>query len=102
MLSNGIVDISDFGKWRQGSNKFQRRAVPVSLICQLEGHDNYDALFEFIEPLMMDSEKTVQQGVGWFLREAWKLKQFDTETFSFSSLRWKDAPRCHLPTQAVL
>ena len=40
---------------------------------------------------MMDPEKKVQQGLGWFLRESWKIKPKETETFL---LKWKNnAPR---------
>jgi 3-methyladenine DNA glycosylase AlkD len=44
-------------------------------------------LFSFIEPLMLDEQRVVQQGLGWFLREAWKLKRKETEAFL---LKWKD------------
>jgi 3-methyladenine DNA glycosylase AlkD len=40
-----------------------------------------------IEPLMSDIEKVVQQGTGWFLREAWKQQPGPTEQFL---LRYKD------------
>jgi 3-methyladenine DNA glycosylase AlkD len=40
---------------------------------------------------MMDDERMVHQGLGWFLREAWKLKRKGTEAFL---LKWKnDAAR---------
>ncbi len=52
---------------------------------------NFKSLFDFIEPLMTDDQKKVQQGLGWFLREAWKIKKNETESFL---LKWKnEAPR---------
>jgi 3-methyladenine DNA glycosylase AlkD len=40
---------------------------------------------------MMDKEREVHQGVGWFLREAWKIDNEPVEEFL---LRYKDsAPR---------
>jgi len=41
--------------------------------------------------MMLDSERVVHQGLGWFLREAWKRRPKEVEQF----LReWKDsAPR---------
>jgi 3-methyladenine DNA glycosylase AlkD len=48
-------------------------------------------LVDFIEPLMRDPEKVVQQGLGWFLREAWKRRPKPVEAFL---LRHKEtAPR---------
>jgi 3-methyladenine DNA glycosylase AlkD len=45
-------------------------------------------LFQIIEALMLDSDKFVQKGLGWFLREAWKRHPEETEDFL---LKWKDA-----------
>lgn len=40
---------------------------------------------------MLDAERVVHQGLGWFLREAWKIKKEETESFL---LKWKNqAPR---------
>ena len=40
---------------------------------------------------MVDKDREVHQGVGWFLREAWKKNHEVTESFL---LKWKDrAPR---------
>jgi 3-methyladenine DNA glycosylase AlkD len=90
-FDRGIVTLKDLSDWRGSRNKYQRRAVPVSMLSLLKTHKNYKSLFSFIGPLMMDSEKKVQQGLGWFLREAWKIKRKETETFLF---KWKDkAPR---------
>jgi 3-methyladenine DNA glycosylase AlkD len=46
-----------------------------------------ERLFRIIEPLMLDSDKFVQKGLGWFLREAWKRHPKETEDFL---LKWKD------------
>ncbi len=90
-LEREIVPLEALSDWRTAKNKFQRRAVPVALIGRLQSADDYAALFDFIEPLMLDPERVVHQGLGWFLREAWKLKRRQTEAFL---LKWKnDAPR---------
>ena len=40
---------------------------------------------------MVDQEREVHQGVGWFLREAWKIQHEEVEVFL---LEWKErAPR---------
>jgi 3-methyladenine DNA glycosylase AlkD len=40
---------------------------------------------------MKDADREVHQGMGWFLREAWKIRPEETETFL---LEWRNtAPR---------
>jgi 3-methyladenine DNA glycosylase AlkD len=90
-LLKKIVDYKAMAEWRKSENKFQRRAVPVALIKLLKETDDYGEFIEFIEPLMMDPAREVHQGVGWFLREAWKKQPLPVEKFL---LKWKDtAPR---------
>jgi 3-methyladenine DNA glycosylase AlkD len=87
----GIIDFKDLSKWRKAKNKFQRRAVPVSMIKLLKTTDHYQPFFAFIDPMMTDPEREVHQGLGWFLREAWKKQKEPTEIFL---LKWKNtAPR---------
>ncbi|HNX44066.1 MAG TPA: DNA alkylation repair protein [Bacteroidales bacterium] len=90
-LKKKLVSLQAFENWRTADNKFQRRAVPVTLIKLLKTTEDFTPLFSFIEPLMMDTEREVQQGLGWFLREAWKLQPEAAEIFL---TKWKDsAPR---------
>ncbi len=90
-LQRGIVPISALVPWRTASNKYQRRISAVALIKLLKDIKDVKPLLAFVEPLMSDPEREVHQGVGWFLREAWKVKKVDTEKFL---LKWKDsAPR---------
>lgn len=89
--NKGIMELSDFRLWLKAENPFQRRSVPVTLIKALKKTDDYTAFFEFLSPLMTDPIREVHQGMGWFLREAWKLKPEVTETFL---LKYKDtSPR---------
>lgn len=86
-----LISYQDLETWRTAGNKFQRRAVPVSMIKLLKSSPDFRPLFEFIDPMMMDPEREVHQGLGWFLREAWKKNASDTEDFLF---KWKEtAPR---------
>jgi hypothetical protein len=80
-LLKKIVDYHEIGKWKLGSNKFQRRAVPVSLIKLIKETKVVEEYINFIEPLMMDPEREVHQGLGWFLREAWKIQPLPVEEF---------------------
>jgi 3-methyladenine DNA glycosylase AlkD len=90
-LKKKLITMSAFEPWLKANNKFQRRAVPVTIIKVLKTTEDFQPLFTLIEPLMMDKEREVHQGVGWFLREAWKLQPEITEVFL---MKWKDsAPR---------
>jgi 3-methyladenine DNA glycosylase AlkD len=81
--------LEEFSSWRESSSKWKRRAVPVSLIEALRAGYGIPPLLQFIVPLMMDQEKVVHQGLGWFLREAWKREAEPVEKLL---LQWKD--RC--------
>jgi 3-methyladenine DNA glycosylase AlkD len=84
---NKIVEIESLKKWTESVSKWKRRAVPVTLIDVLNTDVPLKKLFHIIEPLMLDTEKFVQKGLGWFLREAWKIHPRETEDFL---LKWKD------------
>jgi 3-methyladenine DNA glycosylase AlkD len=88
-LTNNIVSLDAFSDWRTSKNKWHRRAVPVTMIKYLKNEPSIKTLSDFIDPLMMDEEKVVRQGLGWFLREAWKKNPAPVEKFL---LKWKD--RC--------
>jgi 3-methyladenine DNA glycosylase AlkD len=84
-----IVKLDSFIPWRESRGKWRRRAVPVSFIEALKAGWPVPDLLRFIDSMMMDPEKAVQQGLGWFLREAWKRDPGRVEKFL---LHWKD--RC--------
>jgi 3-methyladenine DNA glycosylase AlkD len=81
------LSLDRLSEWQDSTFRFQRRAVPVSLIKLLKSTDDYSPFFDLITPLMMDKERVVHQGLGWFLREAWKKQPDQTEKFL---LLWKD------------
>jgi 3-methyladenine DNA glycosylase AlkD len=90
-ISRGIIAPEYLKPWISSKYKYQRRTVPVALIKSLKTSKNFSSFFRLIQPLMTDSERVVHQGVGWFLREAWKLNRERTEGYLF---KWKDkAPR---------
>jgi 3-methyladenine DNA glycosylase AlkD len=70
LLQRKIVPMDD---WRTSKSKWMRRAVPVSLIEPVKRGLPAAGLLKFIAPMMLDPEKVVQQGLGWLLRETWKL-----------------------------
>ncbi|MCL4707174.1 DNA alkylation repair protein [bacterium] len=87
-LVNEIVPLQALASWRASSSKWKRRAVPVSMLGLLKTGEGIDTLLEFIRPLMLDDERVVQQGLGWFLKEAWKKYPKPVEKFL---LEWKDS-----------
>ncbi len=87
LLIKGIVSVDDLSAWRSSAFRFKRRAVPVSLIKLAKTSKNIPELLAFIESMMKDDERVVHQGLGWFLREAWKIDPEPVEAFL---LKWKD------------
>jgi 3-methyladenine DNA glycosylase AlkD len=91
LLTTGQVKLDALSGWRASPYKYQRRAVPVAMLGLLKTDRKPAPLLAFIRPLMMDTERVVQQGLGWFLRETWKQHPKPVEAFL---LEWKDrAPR---------
>jgi len=90
-LTRGVISPADLWPWRDSTVKWKRRAVPVALIALVGERSRTAALLDGLRPLMLDQERVVHQGVGWFLREAWKVNPKMVEAFL---LEWKDrAPR---------
>jgi 3-methyladenine DNA glycosylase AlkD len=86
-----IVEMKDFAPWLDSPFKFQRRCVPVTLIKHVKKTREVMPSILFVEQLMADPEREVHQGMGWFLREAWKVNAAEVEPFL---LKYKDsAPR---------
>lgn len=88
MLARGAIGLDDIAAWRSAADRYKRRAVPVSLLDLLKSDFDPKPLLEFIRPLMMDAERVVHQGLGWFLREIWKKRPAETEQFL---LEWKNS-----------
>ncbi len=86
-ILKNIVSLDAFSNWRKSDSKWQRRAVPVTMIKLLKTKKPVKLLLDFIDPMMLDKEKVVHQGLGWFLREVWKLYPKSVEAFL---LKWKD------------
>lgn len=82
-----IISLNDLSSWRTASNKYQRRAVPVGMIEILRAKGDFTGLLDFIDPMMVDTERVVHQGLGWFLREAWKRDPGPVKAFL---MKWKE------------
>jgi 3-methyladenine DNA glycosylase AlkD len=79
-LQNDIVELSAFEAWRCSASRWTRRAVPVTMLCLRKSH-HPESLLNFIDCMMSDDERVVHQGLGWFLRELWKLYPSEVEAF---------------------
>lgn len=90
-ILNGIISAEDLLPWLKSNNKFQRRCVPVTYIKVVKQNKQVQPYINYVLPLITDNEREVHQGVGWFLRECWKIEPKETERIL---LEWKDkAPR---------
>jgi 3-methyladenine DNA glycosylase AlkD len=90
-FKKNLVSLHDFDPWIASPFRFQRRCVPVTLIKSAKNGEDLTSLFKYIEPLMLDDERVVMQGTGWFLKECWQINSAETEKFL---LKWKDrSPR---------
>jgi 3-methyladenine DNA glycosylase AlkD len=86
-ITDNIIKLESLKGWTKSPSKWKRRSIPVTLIDILKTDVSLERLLNTIEPLMLDSDKFVQKGLGWFLREAWKIYKKETEDFL---LEWKD------------
>ncbi len=82
-LQRRVVGLPEMAAWRRSSSKWKRRAVPVSMLALLQGPGKSGPWLKFVEPLMLDDERVVHQGVGWFLRELWKKGPDPVENLLF-------------------
>jgi 3-methyladenine DNA glycosylase AlkD len=80
-LDKKIIEMKDFEPWLESPFKFERRCVPVTLIKHIKKTKDVMPSILFVERLMNDPEREVHQGMGWFLREAWKISSAETELF---------------------
>ena len=85
---NNLVEIEAFNEWTKSTSIWKKRAVPVTLLESLKTTVPLKRILAIIDPLMNDGAKKVQQGLGWLLREAWKLHPEETEKFL---MKWKDS-----------
>lgn len=87
LIESGRLKPAAFSEWRTSPHRFQRRAAAVVMLGLLKIAGGPKQAIAFVEPMMQDGEKVVHQGVGWLLKEAWKLEPANTEEFL---AKWKD------------
>jgi 3-methyladenine DNA glycosylase AlkD len=87
-LEKKIVSLDAMSAWRTAASKWRRRAVPVTMLILLKTEPDYAPLLTFLRPMMLDRERVVHQGLGWFLRDAWRKQPDVVEPFL---LEYKDS-----------
>jgi 3-methyladenine DNA glycosylase AlkD len=75
-----LVDLSSFSSWRDSRSKWTRRAAVVSLIWLKKALPAQEIL-PFVEPLLRDKERVVQQALGWLFKDLWNRATEATEEF---------------------
>lgn len=88
MLTENIINIQDLSDWIYHPNKFKRRSAAVSLIKLAKKKNVCAEVFDFIDDMMLDKEREVHQGLGWLIREIWKIYPEPAEEFL---LKWKNS-----------
>lgn len=88
-LMNDVVSLSVYGEWMKAESRWRRRGCAVGLIKPVQkGKVSVSDALEVIRPAMLDDEKVVHQGLGWLLREMWKIEPAPVEAFL---LEYKDS-----------
>ena len=80
LVESGQLKPSDFAAWRTSPHRFQRRAAAVVMLGLLKTKGGPGKALAFVEPMMKDGEKVAQQGLGWLIKEAWKLEPAAAES----------------------
>lgn len=75
-----LIDITSYASWRDSRSKWTRRAAVVSLIWLRKALPAEDIL-RFVEPLLADKERVVQQALGWLFKDLWNRSTEATEAF---------------------
>ncbi|MBW6514306.1 MAG: DNA alkylation repair protein [Candidatus Syntrophosphaera sp.] len=83
-LELNLATMDDFRSWLSSESKWTRRVAAVTMLWQ-RNRLPVSELLDFAQPLMLDEARPVQQGVGWLLRELWKLFPREVEDFLFQN-----------------
>ena len=79
-LELGIASVEDFESWRDSSCRWTRRCGILTLLY-LRDKASPEMLLEFAIPMLGEQDRIVQQGLGTFMRELWKLHSEEVEDF---------------------
>ncbi|HEQ97875.1 MAG TPA: DNA alkylation repair protein [candidate division Zixibacteria bacterium] len=73
MILNDVVSYDDLLAWQSDESKWVRRCVPVGTVYGFYKQKDIKPVKKVAEALISDPVREVGQGVGWMLRDAWKV-----------------------------
>lgn len=73
MILDGKISYNDLLAWNTAESKWVRRAVPVGTVYGFYKQNDLKPVKEVADALISDPAREVGQGVGWMLRDAWKV-----------------------------
>jgi 3-methyladenine DNA glycosylase AlkD len=73
MILNDVIAYDDLLAWHTDRSKWVRRCVPVGTICGFYKQKDIKPVKKAADALINDPVREVGQGVGWMLRDAWKV-----------------------------
>ncbi|MBA3975083.1 MAG: hypothetical protein C0504_12810 [Candidatus Solibacter sp.] len=81
LVESGQLKPSAFDAWRTSPHRFQRRAAAVAMLGLIKTKGGPAKALAFVETMLQEREKAAQQGLGWLIKEAWKLDPATAESF---------------------
>lgn len=84
LLELGIATLEEITGWMSAESRWTRRVAAVTLLFQRSRPPVGETL-PLLKPLMTDRDRVVQQGLGWVLREFWKIAPREVEDFLFEN-----------------
>jgi len=79
MILDNIITYDDLLKWYKSESRWVRRAVPVGTIYAFYKQKDLKPVIKAADALINDPVREVGQGVGWMLRDTWKVYPKDIE-----------------------
>jgi 3-methyladenine DNA glycosylase AlkD len=73
MILNDVVSYDDLLEWHTHKSKWVRRCVPVGTVYGFYKQKDIKPVKKVAEALINDPVREVGQGVGWMLRDTWKV-----------------------------
>lgn len=81
-ITHKLLPYTEFQSWIEAESRWTRRAAPVCMI-KIKKTTALPELLSFTEPLLIDRERVVQQGMGWFMRELWWIYPAQIEDYLY-------------------
>jgi len=73
MMLNGVISHDDLLAWHNHDSKWVRRCIPVTTVYAFYKDKKLPPVKKVADLMVNDPVREVGQGVGWMLRDAWKV-----------------------------